>query len=242
MKRSLDKVTGSDAEGTLYLAFCEAVQRDYVDITKMLLEHGGFDPHRDNDRAIYEGGTRCTSMLLGMGFSPQAVVLERIWDFAKAGQLHLVKALLPRFIASAKDREEELLGLMVCAGLEGHLEIIKWIHGETGVRYDSKHVRCDSGDCDLETFILTGQMPCFYYLYGDLGHAQYCTSPIPFWEAMTAGQPEILEHLVKRSQAVDLRFNDDWLMREARAKGYGNVVQLLLERGVPARPKSVLSS
>lgn len=233
-RRSLDRVD----EGTLYLAFCEAVQRDHVEIAQMLLGRGGFSPHRDADRALYEAGPRCTSMLLGMGFSPDAIRLERIWEFCRAGQLHLVKALLPRFMAAARDREGDLLSLMVCAGLEGRLEIIKWVHGETSVRYDARHVRCDSGDCDLETLILAGQLPSFCYLYDDLGHAQHCASPIPFWEAMAQGQPAVLEYLVQKARAVDLRFNDDWLMREARAKGYANVVQLLLGRGVPARPRS----
>jgi hypothetical protein len=232
VRRCLDKAADKE---TLYQAFWEAVQRDSVDTARLILEKGGFDARRDGDRVIGEGGPKCTAMLLKRGFSPDAIRLERIWDFCREGHLDLVKALLPRFIMeSVGAKEADLLGLMVSAAHGGHLEVIRWIHRETQARYGPKHVACDSGDCDLETLISTGQFECFKYLYDELGHGEFCESPIPFWEAMALTQSDVIGYLIQTSKAVDIRFNDDWLLREALQRGYDDVVRLLIARGVPA--------
>lgn len=235
VRRCLDKAADKE---TLYQAFYEAVQRDNVDTARLILEKGGFDAHRDDDRVIYEGGPKCIQMLLKMGFSLDAIRLERMWDFCKEGHLDLVKALLSRFVASPDCKKADILGLMVSAAHGGHLEVINYIHDETKVKYDPKYCTCDGADCDLETLISTGQFECFKYMYDEVGHGMYCESPIPFWEAMTLKQSEMINYLIQTSRAVDLRFNDDWVLREALQKGFDDVVRLLIERGVPANAQN----
>lgn len=209
-------------------SFCQATKNDSLEIAKLLLEFGKFNVHFDNDKAIFDAGPECARWLLELGCSVDAINWESTWKFCSQGHLDLVQLVLPKFIASAPNKEA-VLELMEMAGNIDRLDIIKLIVSQTKAKYEASGC---SDTCVLGEMAENGYFGCLKYL-NELGHSKYCASPDALQRALQNGQPECATYLIETC-SYDLRFQDDWAFTMALENCYWDIIVLLVAKGIPA--------